>query len=80
MTVTIVASALVTAFLLGWLLRTVIVMAEISLAQERMQRQVRYWQSEAALARALAGRLSRLIAAFTETHPEWNLWDNSGER
>jgi len=80
MNVTFVLSAFVTGLVLGWLLRTVVVMAEVSFAQERMQRQVRYWQSEAALARARAGQLTRLVAAFAETRPEWNLWDNSEER
>jgi hypothetical protein len=80
MNLTFVLSALVTGFMLGWLLRTIIVMAEISFSQERMQRKVRYWQSEAALARALARHLSRRVAGYTETRPEWDLWDNSGER
>lgn len=79
MNLTFALSALVVGFIWGWLLRTIIVMAEISFSQERMQRKVRYWQSEAALARALARRLSRVVAGFKEGPPEWDLRNNSGD-
>jgi hypothetical protein len=50
-------------FCLGWLLRAVFVMAAISRQQERMQRVVRYWQSEAIYARRQAERYRRQLAA-----------------
>lgn len=56
-------SGLVAGFITGWLLRTVFVLAQISWSQERMQRKVRYWQSEAAYARDVAAQLDRRLAA-----------------
>jgi hypothetical protein len=44
----------VTGFITAWLVRTGYVMTQISWAQERMERKVRYWQGEAIHARAAA--------------------------
>ena len=55
------AATLVFGFVLGWLLRAIFALAAISRAQERMQRKVRYWQSEAARARVAADHLRRLL-------------------
>lgn len=61
MTGTVAVACIVTGLIMGWLLRTVAVMAEISRWQERMQEKVRYWQSEAVHARHLAERLARQL-------------------
>jgi hypothetical protein len=49
---------------LGWLLRTVFMMASISRQQDRMQRIVLYWQGEAKHARRLAEDRRRRLAAI----------------
>jgi hypothetical protein len=59
----LVLSSFTTGFLTGWLLRMILVMAEISRSQERMQKKVRYWQGEAAHARAVAERFAGLLEA-----------------
>lgn len=56
-------ASLVTGLAVGWLIRATLVMAQISRSQERMQRKVRYWQSEAAYARNAAARLARYLVA-----------------
>jgi hypothetical protein len=61
---TVAVACFVTGLITGWLLRTVVVMAEISRSQERMQDKVRYWQSEAIHARHLAKRLARQLTAL----------------
>ncbi len=57
------AAAVGTGMFLGWLLTVIYATAAISRAQQRMQRQVHYWQAEAARARAdarhLAGQAGR---------------------
>lgn len=65
MSAVVALASLVTGLLMGWLLRATLVMAQISRAQERMQRKVRYWQSEAAYARQAAERLARHLVAGT---------------
>jgi hypothetical protein len=64
MIATLAAASLITGLIAGWLLRTVIIMAEISYRQEQMQKKVRYWQSETAYARAEAERLGRQLQAL----------------
>jgi hypothetical protein len=54
---------LVAGFATGWLVRTISALSAISRAQERMQRKVRYWQSEAVQARSIIDHLRRLLAA-----------------
>jgi hypothetical protein len=54
---------LIFGFATGWLLRAIFALAAISRVQERMQRKVRYWQSEAARARYIVDHLRRLLAA-----------------
>jgi hypothetical protein len=56
-------ACLVIGFLVGWLLRSVFVVTEISRSQERMQRKVHYWQCEAARARSVAEHLTRQLIA-----------------
>jgi hypothetical protein len=46
-----IVAALVTGLVLGWALTATFALAKISRSQERMQRRVRYWQAETALAR-----------------------------
>jgi hypothetical protein len=56
----------VTGFITAWVLRTGFVMTQISWAQERMERKVRYWQGEAIYARAAAEPALRQLAAQDE--------------
>ncbi len=72
-------ASLVTGLAMGWLIRATLVMAQISRSQERMQRKVRYWQSEAAYARNAAERLARyLVATPAMTDDEQDLPPASG--
>jgi hypothetical protein len=64
------AAALLTGMFLGWVLMLTYAAAAISRAQERMQRKVRYWQSETVCARAEASRLARQMAARNR----WPTW------
>jgi hypothetical protein len=64
----------VTGFIAAWLLRTSFVMTQISWAQEQMERKVRYWQSEAIHARAVAEHTLRQLAAETGRDPEPTDW------
>jgi hypothetical protein len=66
-------ACLVSGLVMGWLTRSVLVTAQISHAQERMQRKVRYWQSETVRARATAERLARRLAAG-ELPPDESGW------
>lgn len=59
MIVGMMAAAVVTGAFLGWVIALVIVSAQMSYTQQRMQRKVRYWQAQAALARRQA-RADRL--------------------
>lgn len=52
-----IAAALVIGVVIGWALTASFALAKISRSQERMERKVRYWQAETALARAEAERL-----------------------
>jgi hypothetical protein len=63
-------ACLVIGFVAGWLLRSVVVVTEISRVQERMQRKVSHWQREAAHARSMADQLARQLAAHTGHLPE----------
>jgi hypothetical protein len=64
----------VTGFITAWLLRTGYVMTQLSWAQERMERKVRYWQGEAIHARAAAEPARRQLAAHTGRDPEPTDW------
>jgi hypothetical protein len=59
----------VTGFIAAWVLRTGYVMTQISWAQERMERKVRYWQGEAVYARSVAEPALRQLAAYTAPEP-----------
>jgi hypothetical protein len=63
-----------TGFIVAVLLREVSVAAQISRAQERMQRKVRYWMGEAAHARSVAEELIYQLAACTGRDPEPPDW------
>ena len=65
MTGMLALACFVTGFLVAWLLRTGYVMAQISWAQERTQRKVRYWQGEAIHARSVAENVLRQFEAST---------------
>jgi len=54
-----------TGFVTAWLLRTGFVMTQISWAQERMERKVRYWQGEAIHARVRQVRPVRSATAVS---------------
>jgi len=56
------------------LLRETAVAARISWSQERMQRKVRYWMSEAAHARSVAEQLLYQLAICTGQDPEPPDW------
>jgi hypothetical protein len=56
-----IAAALVIGLVLGWALTASLALAKISRSQERMERKVRYWQAETALARQEAERLARRL-------------------
>lgn len=64
----------VTGFIVAWLLRTGYVMAQTSWAKEQMEYKVRYWQSEAIYARAVAGDALCQLAAITGQAPEPADW------
>jgi len=64
----------VTGFIVAWLLRTGYVMAQTSWATEQMEHKVRYWQSEAIYARAVAGDALCQLAAITGQAPEPADW------
>lgn len=70
MTADLAMACLVIGFIVGWVLRSVFVMAEISRFQERMLRKVHYWQCEAARARSIAEHLTRQLIARTGLMPE----------
>jgi hypothetical protein len=61
---TVAIAFLVTGLIAGWLLRTAVLMSEVSRFQERMQKKVRYWQSEAIHARHQAERLASQLNAL----------------
>jgi hypothetical protein len=66
-----VVVSVITGAFLGWVLAMVTASAAMSHSQARMQRKVRYWQSEAALARAQvkAARLARYAVAEEDLPP-----------
>jgi endonuclease/exonuclease/phosphatase (EEP) superfamily protein YafD len=72
----------VTGFAVAWILRTAFTMAETSWWLKRMQYKVRYWQSQAALARVVAERLNHQLTDLTGQEPvalDWPRAPNSGE-
>lgn len=64
-TATLAMACLATGCIVGWVVRSVFVDAEISRMQARMQRQIRRWQCETARARVRAEQLARQLAAHT---------------
>ena len=68
----------VTGFIAAWVLRTGFVMTQISWAQERMERKVRYWQGEAIHARAVAEPALRQLAVYAGRDPEPTDWPHPG--
>jgi hypothetical protein len=77
MTGILALACFVTGFIVAWLLRTGYVMAQMSWAKEQMEHKVRYWQSEAIYARAVAGDALRQLAAVTGQAPEPADWPGS---
>ena len=62
-------AAVITGAFAGWVIALIIVSAQMSYTQQRMQRKVRYWQAQTALARAQA-RTERLARqAITQNYP-----------
>jgi hypothetical protein len=78
MTGMLALACFVTGFIVAWLLRTAYVMAETSWSQERMERKVRYWQSEAIHARCVAENLLRQLEASTGHPAEPADWPGPG--
>jgi hypothetical protein len=80
---TLVLACFVTGAIIGWLLRTIFSVAQISWYQEQMQRKILYWQGEATYARASAEEYAQLLAASTGdvSEPRERLFDDetSGE-
>jgi hypothetical protein len=68
------AAGLAFGMFLGWLLTTTVVLAAISRSQQRMQRKVLYWQTQAAGARTEAERLAHLLEAHGLL-PEPGSWE-----
>lgn len=71
---TLALACFVTGFIIAWLLRTGYVMTQTSWAKEQMEHKVRYWQSEAIYARAVAGDALCQLAAITGQAPEPADW------
>jgi hypothetical protein len=69
----VMAAALVTGLFAGCLLMVTYTAAAISRSQQRMQRRVRYWQAETALAREVADRLARQL-------PDTDRWPTPASR
>ena len=78
MTGMLALACFVTGFIVAWLLRTAYVMAEVSWAQDRMARKLRYWQSEAIYARSVAEDLLRQLEASTGRPAEPTDWPGPG--
>jgi hypothetical protein len=78
MTGLLALGCLATGFIVAWMLRTILVMAQISWMQEQMQQKVRYWQGQTLHARTVADRLRRQLAALADQEPEppdWSVTD-----
>jgi hypothetical protein len=58
----LMAAALASGLFLGWLLTQSYATTAMSRSQERMQRKVRYWQTETARARYAADQLAQQLA------------------
>ena len=65
----IAVASFVTGAAVGWLLTMIAASAAMSFSQERMQRKVRYWQAETALARAQAKAERLAREAITPGNP-----------
>lgn len=76
----IALACLLLGFFAGWFTSAIFMTAQISRSEERMQRKVRYWQGEAAQARAVAQQLARRLAASEGLPPEDQSWDPPGNR
>jgi hypothetical protein len=74
MTGMLALACFVTGFLVAWLLRTGYVISQISWAQERTQRKLRYWQCEAIHARSVAENVLRQLEASTGRPAEPTDW------
>jgi hypothetical protein len=74
MTGILALACFMTGFIVAWLLRTGYVAAQVSWAQEQMERKVRYWQAEAVHARAVAEHLLRQLEALTGRPAEPGDW------
>jgi hypothetical protein len=78
MTGILALACFMTGFIVAWLLRTGYVAAQVSWAQEQMERKVRYWQGEAVHARAVAEHLLRQLEALTGQPAEPTGWPGPG--
>lgn len=64
--VSMVVACVITGVFVGWLLAMIMASAAMSHSQQRMQRKVRHWQAETALARAQAKAEHLTREALTE--------------
>jgi hypothetical protein len=64
----IVAAAVAAGAFLGWVVALIVVSAQMSLTQQRMQRTARYWQAQTALAREQARAERRARQAVTQEY------------
>ena len=73
MIVAVAVASVVTGFVVGWVAAMNVITAAISFSQRRMQRKVRYWQAQAALARAQARaeRMARDAIAHDVLPDRW---------
>jgi hypothetical protein len=79
MTGVVALGCFVVGFGFAWIARTAYMMAQASWWQERMQRKVRYWQTEAFHARAVAELLTDQLAAATGRQPAATDWPSATE-
>ncbi|MGN6680439.1 MAG: hypothetical protein ACTHKL_21975 [Streptosporangiaceae bacterium] len=70
MTGILALACFVTGFIVAWLLRAIVVMAQISRSQERMERRVRYWQGKATSAEERVYHLT-LTGGHGSGPPDW---------
>jgi hypothetical protein len=72
--ITATVAAAITGMAVGWVLALITASAAMSHSQQRMQQKVRYWQAEAALARAQAQaeRLARKAITQGDAPPGAN--------
>jgi len=67
--ITVAVVSVITGAAFGWVLALITASAAMSHSQQQMQRRVRYWQAETALARAQAKAARLALKALTQEQP-----------